>query len=330
MYDFDYTYLTELEVDTRQSFVDLSDDLLLLYNSTEEESQTVNMKNTISSWQDFFWKSSNPEKNKLRPTFTDLSVEHETSALDDNEIMTYGELLSFFADLDTRKQWAGGRTFTELSNDLVDAIESLQTLYANPDKVYPVKSMLVSDINPNSEISGMTWTKIDNKYVSEVFSSANIKELSGGTVDGCGSIENALLKPTTEKNKVPSHTHQLSLIPPTGKGGTSTSSVVATADTTWDSEYYGTRITTTVRSRNSSSIEEVFTGNIDNDASGHGSYDTMVGIIATDANTSIDGDDVDAEIKFKVTTTEVKPADSSINVAPKTYPINTHIWERNA
>ena len=136
IYDLNYTYLIELEVDTRQSFDDLSDDLLLL-DKNAEESQVVDMKSAISAWQNYFWKSTNPNKQRLDVTFTDISIERGTvmstdwqgNPLNDLEMMSIEELENFLNGIDARKGWAGGRTWEELSNALCDAIVTLQNKY---------------------------------------------------------------------------------------------------------------------------------------------------------------------------------------------------------
>ena len=337
MYDLHYTFLTELEVDTRQSFDDLSDDLLLL-DKNAEESQVVNMKSVISSWQNYFWKSPNTNKQLLDITFTDLSIDrgsvastdYQGNPLNDLEMMSFQELLNFFQRLDSDHAWAGGRTWAELSIALCNAITALQRNYVDiGTNIYPLHSVLVTNENPNNAVPGVnwTWTSRSNCYLSEVFSSSNYG-VSPGYNQGCGSLNDAELKDTA--TKPPIHNHKISYLPASGSGGGSSEGSASPAST--PVEWYNTRrgldktpVATRIITGGHGASTTVSTGRWK--FSGSARNNTYAATVARDANDSI-GADGGGTPTFTVSSAEKKAADSSIKVAPKTYPPSSLVWER--
>lgn len=315
MYDLNYTFLTELEVDTRQSFDDLSDDLLLLDKNNGEESQVVDMKSVISSWQNYFWKSTNTNKQKLDITFTDISIERnendptkdwQGNPLNDLEMMTYGELTNFLNGI----VWTGGKTWQELSNAVCDAITALQEKYVDVDNVYPVSSVIVSDRNPGSNFG--TWESKDKYYLSEIFTQSyyNVKP---GHDDGTSkTLSDIELKPTA--SKPPSHTHQLQYTPTSGGGSSEASGQCGSTKISWSNLRQGT---------NRGAVGEYYTG------FAPGNDSVYPAVVKTDANSKVkDGGSMAPG--FTVHKTKKDPADTSIKVAPKTYPLSAAIWEKTA
>lgn len=338
MYDLNYTFLTELEVDTRQSYDDLSDDLLLLDKDHGEESQVVDMSAVVSSWQNFFWKSSNPNKQRLDVTFTDISIEHGIdlstdyfgAPLDDLEMMTARELDTFFSEVTNWGQSTDRRTWEELSNELCDAISALQDKYTDPNHIYPLRSVLVTNEDPNGKGFGR-WTSYTNCYLSEIFSKSNY-DIEQGYNDVGQSINDLGLDPTT--NSVPDHTHKMAYIPGTGSGGESSEGTAEPAIVTfcWTNARRG--------------LDPTYIGSITSQRGPHGvinskgiprykysgrSYDKnkwyYTATVMKDANTSI-GDEGEAGARFTVSSAKVDAVDNKIKVAPSTYPLSSLIWER--
>jgi len=318
MYDLNYTFLTELEVDTRQSFDDLSDDLLLLDKNNGEESQVVDMKSEISSWQNYFWKSPNANKQNLDITFTDISIYRGTvtstdwqgNPLNDLEMLSIEELERFFANIDNRRGWIGNRTWQELSNAVCDAITALQEKYVDVDNVYPVSSVIVSDRNPGSDFG--TWVSKDKYYLSEIFTQSyyNVKP---GHDDGTSKTLNDIeLKSTA--SKPPSHTHQLQYTPISGGGKSEASGQCGSTKISWSNERKGT---------NRGAPGEYYTGYaLPNDS-------VFPAVVKTDANSKVkDGDSKSPG--FTVHKAKKDATDESIKVAPKTYPLSATIWEKTA
>lgn len=251
MYNLNYTYLTELEVDTRQTFTDLSDDLLLLDVNEMTASQTVNAKTLVTSWQDFFWKSDNSNKGNLNVTFTDLSVYHSVSpsmeygssrvfhdgkdmsgkTLADTEILTIKELEDYYDELDSTNAWAStkynssthkfdGKNFTELCCSLLDAIDTLQKRMLNNSKVYPTGSIIITDENPNNELpsyvggNGNNWVKKEQAYISEPISKLNIGQNPGKSYGTNVGYSLGAVKLIAQTNGLtPGHSHTVEFNP---------------------------------------------------------------------------------------------------------------------
>ena len=330
MYDLNYTFLTELEVDTRQSFDDLSDDLLLLDNNAEE-SQVVDMKSAVSSWQNYFWKSPNTNKQRLDVTFTDISVYHKAPSvhqdysgkpLDSLEIMTVEELESFLNTI----TWAGNRSWADLSNTLCSAITTLQRKYTTKDNIYPVKSVLVTNENPNGMGFG-TWTSYRNCYISEIFSSSNYN-IPSGYISGSGLINNVALDPSAANP--PAHTHRLSYLPASGSGGGSTQGTACTVLLEWFNVRQGTETVGNVTASHNHN-EGVVVGQA-NYYTGYNSVSCFTPVVTTDANTTIvrPRGGGHASANFKSSTAKKDTADKKIKVSPKTYPLSATIWERTS
>lgn len=327
MYDLNYTFLTELEVDTRQSFDDLSDDLLLL-DKNAEESQVVDMKSVISSWQNYFWKSPNANKQRLDITFTDISIyrgsvastDYQGNPLNDLEMMSVEELNSFFHNLDDISAWAGGRTWAQLSNVLCNAIGTLQDKYTTKDNIYPNHSVVITDEDLNSSGFG-TWTRRDNRYLSEVFSKSNY-DINPGDNPGSGSISEIGL--TNKASSPPSHTHKISYIPASGNGGSSSEGTVSEGLLTWSNARRGldpTYIGSVTSQTSSKAPRYKYSGKPYNSKW----HETAT--VKGDANSTV-GAEGGAKAEFNVSKTKVDPVDNKIKVAPKTYPLSATIWER--
>lgn len=341
MYNLNYTYLTELEVDTRQTFSDLSDDLLLLHNDQISTDCTFTMKSLVSSWQDFFWKSDNSNKELLHVTFTDISIERETdnedpvhsppsktndwcgNAIDQNgnEMMSYKELQDYYHEMENH--WVGGKTFNDLSSDIINAIKGIHLKFSK-DNVYPVGSIVISDTNPKRQYGDGTWQEKPASFISEnmraTMPSTDLK--SCGYHDGKamgtsinGNLNRAIISAKTNGNAVPKHTHQLKFEPESDSGGGGDSR---------DAEGFNVYCDECGVKPGSNSTP--FSGQYkpgfggdDNSAQGF--------IIATDASDPIyDGDE--GTLSFNVSKTKVNPNVSSVNFTPKPYSLSAKIWER--
>ena len=334
MYNLDYTYLTELEVDTRQTFSDLSDDLLLVHDSIDK---TFTMKSLISSWQDFFWKSSNPNKERLNVTFTDISIQRykhgpaEEDLKNDyrgysidqngNEMMSYAELQDHYAALDREHQWVGGKTFHDMSADITAAITALHNKMTK-EFVYPIGSIVISDTNPVGEYgSSITWAQKPAAYISEY-----MKNVMGSTeLSTCGyhagktmghsingNLSNAIISAKVAAGKIPAHTHNLKLKPETGSGGQTGEPTETSALSTYEDVKAG-------------SNTSPFSGRFTPEA-GHKNTANAL-IVATDASEPI-SEGGERAPTFTVSTTKKTPNKTSVNYAPKPYPIEAVVWDR--
>ncbi len=346
MYNLNYTFLTELEVDTRQTFSDISDDLLLIYNKkdNEKEEKTIKIGTLVTCWQDFFWKVSSSNKEQLKVTFTDISIDHVGSSpfngehwpsakttnyqVDDNEMMTYEELSAYFTYLDTPDgsegtgKWAGNRTFTELCCVLLDAIDKLHNKLTATE-LYPIKSIIVSDKNPNTaeDLEDTSWDKQNPAYISEnmmgVMSGTELKTMgyhAGQTMNGTiigNDLEKARIKPELKASGlVPKHDHKLKFDPESGSGGDSNETNAGPYDTFADFKQGSDG------SPYSGANKEIITGN-----------DVYGLAVAKQANYSASKEG-ERFPSFNVSSTVKNPIINSINVAPKTYPLSAFIWER--
>ena len=322
MYNLNYTFLTELEVDTRQSFDDVSDDLLLLDN--DEESLVVNMNNIISSWQNYFWtksNSNNPNKERLDITFTDLLIERNSSdsskdwqgnPLNKDEMMTVQELNTAF----NRISWSGGKNWSTLTEDLCNAITLLQKQYVEKNNIYPSKSVLVTDTSPNKLGFGK-WHKKSNCYLSEKFDSNNYNIPSGYSENG--SIDSIGLTPNADNP--PSHSHKLEYTPVSGGGGGESSGTCSGGGATPAFQYFNKR----------SGLSEP--GNHGKDAmwfsgSWVGNYNRAAMVVKTDSSLGLPRVHGHETAEFTVSKTKKDPVDSKIKVAPKTYPLSASVWEK--
>lgn len=333
MYNIDYTYLTELEVDTRQSFSDLSSDLLLVNQKDILVDKTYKMQTLVSAWQDYFWKIDNNEtKHKLDVTFTDISIERsEEDPTKDkgnvdvtvNEMMTFGELSAFFDYLDEPSapgahggKWSGNRTFTELCCCLLDAIDALHNKMTI-GHIYPQKSIVISDSSP-----GLGWTKKDASYISENMTTEMADtELStmgyhaghsmGTTVIGpnlsLAKISPQLISP----DAVPYHEHKLKFQPESKSGGSS------------GSEYSDVSVQTFTNLKAGKDETPEATGQR------QGGNNTACGLIVSKnvSRARARGDPYYA--KFNVSERTESPIISDIAVAPTTYPISASVWEKD-
>lgn len=335
MYNLDYTYLTELEVDTRQTFSDLSDDLLLVHDSIDK---TFTMKSLISSWQDFFWKSSNPNKEKLHVTFTDISIErrdYPNYSGDDlkfdfegypinqegDEMMSYRELQDHYASLE--HQWVGGKTFHEMSADITSAITALHNKMTK-GFVYPVGSIIISDTNPVGEYgSSVTWAQKPAAYISEYMKNVmGTTELStcgyhaGKTMGSSigGVLSKAIISAKVAPGKVPSHTHPLRLNPETGSGGSKGTPTETSGLATYEDVKAG-------------SNTSPFSGRFTPEARHKNTANAL--IVATDASEPI-SEGGERAPTFTVSPTKKTPNKTSVNYAPKPYPISSVVWERQS
>ena len=333
MYSLNYTYLTELEVDTRQSYDDLSDDLLLLDKDYGEESQTVDMKSVVSSWQNFFWQFDNNYENKKRLdiTFTDLIIDHSSSTkdhfgydLDEHEMMTVEELDSFFDGITTWGQ-ASNRDWDDFKEALCDVIEALHTKYRDTNNVCPVGSMVVSTTNPktSSGFGSTTWRAKTDCYIGEIFNKAYYK-VNPGYNEGSGGINDIGLKATA--SNPPTHTHQLEFIPATGNGSGSTSSEVSIGFQWYNQRQGKDKSKINIDYVGGWQLIETYSGGVNG---GHTDY-WFTPVVKSDVTAYIPGNDGERSANFSVSNTKVDPVDSKIKVAPKTYPLSAAVWERTA
>ena len=327
MYNLNYTYLTELEVDTRQTFSDLSTDLLLLHNDQSSTDCTFTMKTLVSSWQDFFWKldSNSTNKHLLNVTFTDLSIERNSSdptkdysgaAIDDREMMSWQELQDYYRQIDN--QWVGNKTFTQMSTDITNAITALQHKFSK-DHVYPVGSIVISDTDPHSgQYNHGTWTAKPQSYIAE-----NVKgtlSLTCGYHNGkvlSHSIGNNLVSAEIsakllDGNPTPKHSHKLKFIPESESGGGDGDSSEATGFTTYTDVKAGS---------NSPPYSGRYTRDHPNTAN------TL--IVAEDASDSKHEEQSKCP-SFTVSNARVNPSVSAVNFAPKPYSLAAKIWERTS
>lgn len=326
MYNIDYTYLTELEVDTRQTFTDLSDDLLLVYNSNTGLDNTFTAKTLVSSWQDYFWKTNNSNKKDLNITFTDLIIEHDGSkdyqgkALDQDEMMTYKELTSFLHSLDVDRKWAGNRNFTELCCALTAAINAMHG-HMTISKLYPKGSIVVdSSTGPNT--SSVSWAKQSATYIAENM----ISEMAGTDLASMGyhtgrtmnsidigeDLKRAKITPALSSAGVaPVHTHQLKFDPESGgnSGGNPDGTDVLSSACTYKNVRPGAE----------------YSGNFTH-AGIHHITSACHLAVAQDASVS-KGDHDSMSPTFSVSQTTIAPENSSIYVAPAAYPLSAYIWE---
>lgn len=341
MYNLNYTYLTELEVDTRQTFADLSHDLLLLnFNNgvpagkklPQTIGKTMSMESLVSGWQDYFWKFDTNEKKNFNVSFTDISIEHKSDQNKDfsgnplltSEMMTYEELDKFFQEMDGDGQpghgkWCGDNhwTFTELCCNLLNAIDTLHTRLLNGNNIYPKGSIVVSRVSP----SGFgNWTNKAQSYLSE-----NISEISGfklgfnsGKVMGTdvgSDLESVIVKPET--SGIPKHEHKIEFDPPTGSGsGSGSGSAGVSEAETFKEKKAGLTNSTGWMSGTRTDNE-------------HTKFNALVVPRDTDCSIDIDPKKRDAHGDLKAIETEVTAeCQNGIHVAPKTYPINGNVWER--
>ena len=325
MYNLDYTYLTDLEVDTRQTFADLSDDLLLINDTTTSNKidKTFNMKTLISCWQDFFWKSNDGATETLDVIFTDLSIERSGLDRDENEVMTYRELTDFLQSLNG--SWAGNRSFSQLCAALIGALDKMSNQLDTSANVYPIGSIVVSDTNPNTS----AWTQRESRYLSENMKNGYpTSELSSmgihggkntnGTMIGT-NLGNATLTPKLSSGSaVPDHTHILKFNPETGSGGSTTSGVVAEDLCTFGELKVGSSsspYTGLARHKNGTIVSSRATGLC---------VDTGVNKIQDDHNGK--GNEPQRP-NFRSSESQVIDG-QTIKVAPKTYPLSAYVYER--
>lgn len=344
MYNLNYTYLTELEVDTRQTFADLCDDLLLVNLMKEPEPGTLkpksegnvlSMRNVISAWQEYFWDTNVSEKRDLNITFTDISIEHGTNAksgkdyngdpLKVDEMMSYSELSSFFKEMDGdgrpgQGKWCGKWTLTELCCNLLNAIDTLHDRLLNQNNIYPIGSMFISKNSP----SGFgKWTNQKQSYLSE-----RIAEISGfkiGFNDGkvmnkvVGTdLDSIVIKADT--TTVPMHEHSIEFVPPSASNSGSSS-----GDATTKGSF--------------ATVEKLKTGkngppgSMSGTWSGENQDKIEALVVKGDASSTLETNkkERDASGSLSALQTEVTSiGQNGVNVAPKSYPINSYVWERTS
>ena len=340
MYNLNYTYLTELEVDTRQTFADLCDDLLLLnftdevkpgQNLPETFGKTMTMETLVTGWQDYFWKFDTKEKKNLNVSFTDISIVHSddmkkdyyNKPLLDEEMMSYRELSAFFKEMDGDGQpghgkWCGDNhwTFTELCCQLLDAIDGLHTRLLDDEKLYPTGSIIISKYAP-SEFG--SWENKNQSYISE-----KISEISGFKIgfntgkvmntDVGSSPESIIVKPET--TGIPIHEHKIEFDPPEGSGSDSNSSSTGIEADTFKEKKAGLTNSTGWMSGTRTDSE-------------HTKFNALVVPSDTDCSIDIDKKDREAHGDLNAIETEVtSECQRGIHVAPKTYPLNSLVWER--
>jgi hypothetical protein len=336
MYNLNYTYLTQLEVDTRQTFADISDDLILLNHGGSLEK--TNAKTMISSWQDFFWRAPVEQKKNLNVIFTDLSVDHSLyvgtyqgqayNYLDDNEMITKKELDDFFRYMDTASgghsgRWCGKWNFNDMVRELSCAINQLHTRMADDLNIYPIGSIVVTNNNPASGDGFGNWDEKNSSYIAE-----NVKAVSeismgfnSGKVDGSSvgsNLSNVVVKPTKKSNSaVPTHEHKLTFQPESGSGGEDVAETEQGQFPTVGNIRAGINF---VANSNGAG----YSGRT-NDTQ----YNKTGLVVATSHKDKRKGGG-DAAPDFSVSYASKDPELSKINVAPTTFPINAKIWERRS
>lgn len=334
MYNLNYTYLTELEVDTRQTFSDLSTDLLLLHNDQNSNDCTFTMKSLVSSWQDFFWKSDNKNKEKLKVTFTDISIERKSSSdlkhdycgyeidQDGDEMMSIQELDDYYDTL--KNKWVGNKTFSQMTADIIKAITDIHGKFSK-NNVYPKGSIVISDINPKGQYGSGTWKEKSASFISEnmkaTMSSTELKSCGyhGGEAMGTrinGNLNQAIISAKTNGKVVPKHTHQLKFEPESDSGGGSNST-----------ETSGFNVCCDECGIKPGSNSKPFSGQYNENHHGSGSNTATGFIIASDASDTI-YEGAEGTLSFNVSNTKVNPNVSSVNFAPKPYSLSAKIWER--
>lgn len=332
MYNLNYTYLTQLEVDTRQTFADISDDLILLNHNDNLEKTSA--KTLISCWQNFFWESPIDQKENLNVIFTDLSVDHSSfisdddTDLDDNDMVTIGELTEFFEKMDHSTEagktgkWCGKWSFDNMIRELSSAINHLHRRLGYNQNLYPTGSIVVNDNNPSGGDGFGIWSQKNSSYLSE-----NIKSVSeismgfnngrAGDEDVGSNLANVVVTPDLKANGiVPTHKHQLKFIPDHGSGnGTSPEEEKLS-----NAKKYGN-----IRAGRNKTTGCVYYSGHNNVGNAWPNRSGLV--VANDASSSRP-DGGDRQPDFSVSSTVVEPSIKRINVAPKTYPINAKVWER--
>lgn len=336
MYNLNYTYLTQLEVDTRQTFADISDDLILLNHGGSLEK--TNAKTMISSWQDFFWKAPVEQKKNLNVIFTDLSVDHSLyvgtsyNYLDDNEMITKKELDDFFRYMDTASgghsgRWCGKWKFNEMVRELSCAINQLHTRMENDLNIYPVGSIVVTNNNPAAGDGFGTWDEKNSSYIAE-----NVKAVSeismgfnNGKVDGSSvgsNLSNVVVNPTKKSSDaVPTHEHKLKFEPESGEGGEDVA------------ETEQGKFPTVGGFKAGKNYVPGSTGLTYSGCYGSGGLESnknTSGLMIATSHKDTRKDGGDEAPTFSVSYASKNPELSKINVAPTTFPINAKIWERRS
>lgn len=328
MYNLNYTYLTDLEVDTRQSFADLFDDLTLL-DKSNRESYKENAETLISSWQSFFWHSNNSNKQKLKVTFTDISVYHNPPSGDipgSKEIMTFGELEAIYNSLENH--WPNNMTFAQFTKSLVNAIDRVQQIMINDDHSYPVKSMVINDTNPAGSF-GYTWEKQPAVYLGERRDMVGYQSGSFSTLDG------TVILPSSVDGLIPKHEHDVEFLPTASGGGSNDQSATESTEcAVWDSygdpgSGYGDKSSCDNKTR---PAQIKHSGGAD----GNGGCDAgnpwtdqpprQGGTNPEDPKTTYD---VGGTVTSKSGRDLPDDTKYGVKIAPNTYPIsNAHVWER--
>ena len=338
MYDLNYTFLTDLEVDTRQTFADISSDLILLgYQSGSTTGlKKSNMKTVISSWQNYFWNTDDEEniriKQNLNVIFTDLLIDHKwidnKDDLNGKEMLSIDELNEFFDGLDNdgegHGRWCGKWTYTELCSQLSSAINTLHNKFADNKNVYPISSIVITKGNPNQNGGFGQWAEVERaSYLSERIMNSDINlGYNPGKVNG-SSVNSDLRRlvltpPATNSTSIPKHEHKLTFSP------ASASKKGDDGPTELDGDYV--KVTKNYRPGcNKTSNTCAYTGQ---DTRPEKNTAQSLALAADYHDTRSAEHELEPE--FSVSPASANPKQSNITVAPKTYPIDASVWERTS
>ena len=194
MYNLNYTYISDFDIDLANSYRDTS--ALTFFIEMEEDDRTTPLSAVTGKFVEWFFISDNPK-------ISDLNVEFKYMYLtggsekpkNENSIMTYGDLKSYINDY-----------LDEIKDNLITLFEE-HIANLSQENIIPIGSFVINDTEPNIDQSWL-WYKVTNRFLKE----ATISKPAGDYFQDAG-VSRPLSNNILTANIMPNHTHKVSLSP---------------------------------------------------------------------------------------------------------------------
>lgn len=190
MYNLNYLYLHDLNIDTSRSARDISASAMFV--SISGKDYTAPVSSVTNRFVDWFFKATNPNIPLLNVTFGNAFLTNRPlTAYSTNSVRTYGEV---YAAISAQLKNISAAMFAKLQAT-VSALSAAA--------VTPVGSVVINKTNPSAIVSG-TWTSCTNRFIQEASTTTGLLPISAAALSAY-IISSA--------GVTPKHTHEVVLTP---------------------------------------------------------------------------------------------------------------------
>lgn len=193
MYNLNYTYLSDLDIDTSRSARDVS--ASTVFAAIDDNDYTVPLTSITNRFVEWFFTASNPNIPNLNITLLDANIMNGERTQGD-AIKTYGELTAYLETILTAIS-------ANMTTKLNATINTLST-----DNITPTGSVAINKSAP----SNTDWAEVDKpEFLYEASVPDEVGEIFQRPAGGAGEALSDIV--ITHDGGIPHHTHEVKLTP---------------------------------------------------------------------------------------------------------------------